>query len=705
MVTSRNQQYINNYWAGLEPIRAGIFAGESGGDYDALFGYSNRAGGRFAGVKPSEMSIGDIAQFTAPSGEYGQWVKSQIGRVATPVGAYQGVGSTIRDWMNQENIDPSRKFDMNAQDQFGRWVLDNQGTGAWEGYRGPGDPNSIQTQASSPAGGAQGVMPFFSTQGGTILDIPEPEPEKSQFHPGMALASLGAAMSASAEGRSAAEDLAAIRDKYFGRRDQAAAEARKKQIAQATGNLFADHEDLKNYIAAGGDPSVAMQVLSQRNAMMHEQKLQESQQHWQSGENNLNRVQDAKQFDARLAYDEDSLALKEELANRGFDIDRDRLDATVQQNYATINQWEWDNEFKRDRALAEDRRWQADHELNLTDYEANRADKMRVMDAAQAQGEAAQELMAITYDKLGMTEASKRVMEMNPEAFQDPAMVSQFNDLVSKPFASKDQRTAAMKNWEYYNQMLAQAETPEEKAAAHEFFKSLDKSTTINMGDKENFEWAKADISSLLTDREGINTAAAAVDALNQMQLILAENPDLKTGKIWSVLQTPLDLLSSAGLITGGFKDDQDARYMLDQLNTKLATLIKTPGAISNYEQQSFKAANPGVATPTQEIAGAIEALKVNVQRARDRVAFIEQQTRGGGSTYSAAEAEWNRMMDQGDPRTSPRYLNLDTFSKDNAGAFPMRIGSVVWKGGEPLKITTAEQLERLRSYIQNEME
>ena len=40
-----------------EQIRNGIFAGESGGDYNALFGYSNRPGGQFEGTRLTDMTV------------------------------------------------------------------------------------------------------------------------------------------------------------------------------------------------------------------------------------------------------------------------------------------------------------------------------------------------------------------------------------------------------------------------------------------------------------------------------------------------------------------------------------------------------------------------------------------------------------------------------------------------------------------------
>lgn len=116
-------------------IRAGIFAGESGGDYNALFNYQNRPDGRFSGINLTSMPISDVLSFTDPSGPYAQYVKGQVGRVATPVGAYQVVGSTLRDAVNSLNIDPSTPFDQATQDRIGQWILDTQGTGAWEGYQ------------------------------------------------------------------------------------------------------------------------------------------------------------------------------------------------------------------------------------------------------------------------------------------------------------------------------------------------------------------------------------------------------------------------------------------------------------------------------------------------------------------------------------------------------------------------------------------
>lgn len=51
-----------------EQIRNGIFAGESGGDYNALFGFSNRDGGKFSNVRLTDMTLDQALNFASPSG-------------------------------------------------------------------------------------------------------------------------------------------------------------------------------------------------------------------------------------------------------------------------------------------------------------------------------------------------------------------------------------------------------------------------------------------------------------------------------------------------------------------------------------------------------------------------------------------------------------------------------------------------------------
>lgn len=122
---------------GWSEIRNGIFVGESGGDYNALFGFQNRKGGKFSRVKLTEMTVDQAIAFSDPKGEYGQWVKGKIGRVATPMGAYQIVGTTLRAAKHALGLRGNEVMTPDLQEELGHWIYRTQGTGAWEGYKGP----------------------------------------------------------------------------------------------------------------------------------------------------------------------------------------------------------------------------------------------------------------------------------------------------------------------------------------------------------------------------------------------------------------------------------------------------------------------------------------------------------------------------------------------------------------------------------------
>jgi hypothetical protein len=127
---------------------------EGGGNYDTLFGHSQREGRAFSNVRVSEMTLGELAKFSSPSGEYGQWVKGELGRigqrarVATPMGRYQFVGSTLREVASKMGLSDDTVFTPEVQDQMFEFYLKQnlaesnteEGKvaalrGAWEGFK------------------------------------------------------------------------------------------------------------------------------------------------------------------------------------------------------------------------------------------------------------------------------------------------------------------------------------------------------------------------------------------------------------------------------------------------------------------------------------------------------------------------------------------------------------------------------------------
>lgn len=135
-------------------IRNGIFAGESGADWNALFGYQNRKGGKFSHIKPSEMTVDQWLEFQDPNGEYGQWVKANRpdpeNGVATPMGAYQIVGDTLAMLKRDLRLKGDEVMTPEFQDYLAQEIYRRQGTGAWQGYKGPRDsytPGSVDGPA------------------------------------------------------------------------------------------------------------------------------------------------------------------------------------------------------------------------------------------------------------------------------------------------------------------------------------------------------------------------------------------------------------------------------------------------------------------------------------------------------------------------------------------------------------------------------
>jgi hypothetical protein len=142
-------------------IRAGIFKGESGGDYNTLYGHMERQG-PFAGTKLTNMTLDQALQFNSPQGAYGQWA-AKNGIAAAPLGAYQIVHRTGLLAKEGLGLSGSEQFTPALQEKMGGWIYHKQGTGAWAGYHGPGDPNAY---AAAPSDSS---LPFSP---GETLHVP-----------------------------------------------------------------------------------------------------------------------------------------------------------------------------------------------------------------------------------------------------------------------------------------------------------------------------------------------------------------------------------------------------------------------------------------------------------------------------------------------------------------------------------------------------
>tara|TARA_R110000824_G_scaffold347748_2_gene534509 strand:- start:12247 stop:13887 length:1641 start_codon:yes stop_codon:yes gene_type:complete len=129
-----------------------IFPGESGGDYNALFNYQNRPSGMFSDANLTGMTVDQALEFSSPSGPYGQYVKGQVGRVATPMGAYQVVGTTLRDAKAGLGLTGGEMMNAATQDRIGQYIFDTQGPEAWAGYTSNNGGQEIADQTMAAIG-------------------------------------------------------------------------------------------------------------------------------------------------------------------------------------------------------------------------------------------------------------------------------------------------------------------------------------------------------------------------------------------------------------------------------------------------------------------------------------------------------------------------------------------------------------------------
>ncbi|UFM64249.1 hypothetical protein LOS78_01880 [Paracoccus sp. MA] len=104
---------------------------EGAGDFDTLYGHAQNEGGRFAGVRPSQMTLDELDAFDK---EYGQWVAERNGGVvATPVGFGQIVGTTRRNAAKAMGLSGDTVFSPEVQQA----MVDHL---AWNRVKGVSDP-------------------------------------------------------------------------------------------------------------------------------------------------------------------------------------------------------------------------------------------------------------------------------------------------------------------------------------------------------------------------------------------------------------------------------------------------------------------------------------------------------------------------------------------------------------------------------------
>lgn len=119
---------------------------EGGGNYDTLYKHSQREGKDFGGTRVSQMTLGELSNFS--KGAYANWSKRELGYVATPMGRYQIVGTTLRRVQKAMGLSDDTVFTPAVQDAMFHYLaneaLEGKQTPAakrkamravWEGFK------------------------------------------------------------------------------------------------------------------------------------------------------------------------------------------------------------------------------------------------------------------------------------------------------------------------------------------------------------------------------------------------------------------------------------------------------------------------------------------------------------------------------------------------------------------------------------------
>ena len=196
-------------------VRAGIFQGESGGNYNTLYGHNEGEGGDFSGTNLTNMTLDEVLNFNSPSGPYGKWAKSK-GIAAAPVGAYQFVHSTLKGLKKQLKLTGNERFTEELQDKLGKHLWKTAGTGQWVGYKGPADPNSVTASSrTSPYGGDVDDSDIEELEKELEVD---PKVARRQYW-GAALKDLSTGIGA--VGRGQTPDMGRFMEAYYDRQEEA----------------------------------------------------------------------------------------------------------------------------------------------------------------------------------------------------------------------------------------------------------------------------------------------------------------------------------------------------------------------------------------------------------------------------------------------------------------------------------------------------
>jgi len=290
----------------------------------------------------------------------------------------------------------------------------------------------------------------------------------------------------------------------------------------------------------------------------------------------------------------------------------------------------------------------------------------------RSQGAAAKSVLSSVLGASGAQDMADQIAAMPDSAFSDPAMVSQLADILINPKSTADQKTSAIKDFEY-----RQSLPPEDREAFDQSRRAASPSVTVDMGTKGQHiaqeERIKREQKELGVLAESVNARSQMLTSLDQMEMMLEQNPDLDTGMYYQYLAPVVEGMRMAGIAPEGWVADFSTRAGLRQLNEYMSKFMRQAGegSTSDFEAQMNIRTAPGPNETIQTTTRRIRQLKDSILRDSERLTFLEDYVAtpkedGSMPTLAEARKEWLKLSEEGDPRTMPSGHDFMKFTPDN---------------------------------------
>ena len=239
--------------------------------------------------------------------------------------------------------------------------------------------------------------------------IMEEREQKPTFHAGNALQSLGAAISATALGESAAPQLGQIRDQYFAEQEAEYQKQMEQQQRQALISMVGADSTYGQALANGASPEAVLQAYMQEQGFSHAEDM----------------AAQGFQYERQLANDQ--FGYNSQLADKEFDQQR------------VLNR----DQFGYGRmAAADDAGYLERRDERLAAQEAEAAATSRNSTVTDRQG--LRESYAVVAERMHGKEAGDLIRGIPDQAFSDVDTATKFMEGVIGPEATKDLQTTVL---------------------------------------------------------------------------------------------------------------------------------------------------------------------------------------------------------------------------------------------------------------------